>query len=110
MNVKIIISKKLRNAIYKEFKKDSIKVYSLINSLKDNIHKGKYLGRVSNIIIKELKYKSYRLYFIIDEGKLILFEKEELDKLLIRFLGISKKNEQQKTVDKIKLILRKVHL
>ncbi len=109
MIVKVTISKNLRNTIYKKFKKDSAKVYSLISSLKENVHKGKYLGRVSNIIIKELKYKTYRLYFIIDEGKLMLFEKGELKELLIRFLEISKKNEQQQTIDKIKLILRKVH-
>ncbi len=110
MTVKITISKNLRNDIYKKFKKDSTKVYSLINSLKENIHKGEYLGRVSNIIIKELKYENYRIYFVIDEGKLMLFEKDELKDLLIRFLEISKKNEQQKTMNKIKSVLKKVHL
>ena len=55
--VRIIITKKLKDDILKKFKKDSKKIFKLIYSLKENPKKGKEIGRVSNIVIKELKYQ-----------------------------------------------------
>ena len=106
--VKIMILNKLRNKIFKTFKKDSLKVYSLIEELKDNPNKGKILGRVGSISIKELKFKSFRFYFILDQFKINLFNKEGLKELLIKFIEMSKKNNQQKTINEIKNILKKI--
>lgn len=104
--IRIIILNKLRNEIYKHFKKDSLKIYKLIEELKSNPYKGKVLGHVGSISIRELKFKSYRFYFILDGHKLLLFNKNELKSLIIRFVRLSKKNNQQKTIDEIKAILR----
>lgn len=104
--IKILNS--LRNEIFKTFKKDSLKIYSLIEELKNNPNKGRILGHVGNISIRELKYSSFRFYFILDSYKLYLFNKNELEKLLIQFIQMSKKNNQQKTIVEIKQILIKI--
>ena len=106
--IKILLLNRLRDDIFKTFKEDSLKVYSLIEELKHNPNKGRILGHVGSISIRELKFKSFRFYFILNQFKLNLFNKDELKELLIKFIEMSKKNNQQKTIDKIKKILKKV--
>jgi len=103
---KVVITKKLEEEISKKFKKESIKILGLMYSLKENPKKGKAIGRVGEIIIKELKYKSFRFYFITDGLKLKLLKVEELSDLLIKFVRMSDKKSQQKTIDEIKSVLR----
>ena len=61
---KVIITNTLKNEIQKRFKQESIKIFELMKTLEKNPHKGKTIGNVANIIIKEIKYKknpeSYR--------------------------------------------------
>ena len=106
--IKIIILNSLRNEIYRKFKKDSLKVYSLIKELKKNPNKGKVLGHVGHISIRELKFKTFRFYYILDGHKLDLFNKEQLKELLIKFIRMSKKNNQQETINEIKTILKTI--
>ncbi|MDO8516918.1 MAG: hypothetical protein Q7S33_02230 [Nanoarchaeota archaeon] len=103
---KVIVTKKLEDEINKKFKGESVKIFELIYSLKDNPKKGKPIGQVGGILIKEIKYKSFRFYFITDGMKIKLLNIEELSDLLIKFVRISDKKEQQKTIDEIKKILR----
>ncbi len=105
---KIIITKSLVKEIHKKFKKESKEIFSLINSLKDNPKKGKELGQINNIQIKELKYKSFRFYFILDRYKIKFLEISELENLIIKFVRMSNKNTQQKTINEIKQVLRKI--
>lgn len=104
--VEIRITKNLEKEIEKKFKKESIKVIELIYSLKKNHKKGKIVGQVGGILIKELKYKSFRLYFIVDGYKIKFLEKEKLLDLIIKFVKISNKKTQQKIIDDIKYILK----
>lgn len=104
--IRIEIPLSLRNEIFRTFKKESLKVYSLIKQLKRTPNKGKVLGHVGNNSIRELKYKSFRFYYIINGPKLILFNSGKLSELLIRFIKMSKKNNQQKTINDIKQILK----
>ena len=106
--VKIIITEKLKNDILKKFKKDSKKIFKLVYSLKENPKKGKKIGQVSNIVVKELKYEKFRFYFIVDGHKLKIYSKEELTDLLMKFVRMSDKKSQQKTINEIKSILRKL--
>lgn len=107
--INIIILNSLRDDIYKIFKKDSLKVYSLIEKLKKNPNQGKVLGHVGHISIRELKYKSFRFYFILDGHRLDMFNKKQIKELLIRFIAMSKKNNQRKTIEQIKDILKKIN-
>ena len=100
------ITKKLEEEINKIFKDESVVVFSLIYSLKEHPHKGKIVGLVGGILIKELRYESFRFYFITDRYKLKLLEKGELVSILIKFVRMSDKKDQQKIIDEIKHILR----
>ncbi len=106
--VKIIITERLEDEINKKFKKESIKIFELMYSLKVNPSKGKIVGVVSKIIIKEIRYESFRFYFVTDGYKLKMIEKGELQDILIKFVRMSDKNSQQKVINEIKDVLRKL--
>ena len=105
---KVEIIKSLAKEIQKKFKGESHKIIAFLRNLEQNPKKGKLLGSVGGIIIKELRYKSFRFYFITDGHKLKLFDAESLTELLIRFVRMSDKKEQQKVINEIKDVLRKV--
>jgi len=105
---KVVIAKKLKNEILKKFKKEAKKVFKQMYSLKDNPMKGKLLGNIAGIIIKEIKYKNFRFYFITEGNKLKIMDKSILEDLLMRFVRMSDKNSQQKTINEIRNILIKI--
>lgn len=102
---KVIITKELEEKINKIFKKESIEIFELMHSLTDNPRKGKPIGQVGGIVIKEIRYKSFRFYFISDGFKLKMLSNEALKDLLIKFVRMSDKKDQQKVIDEIKRIL-----
>ena len=57
--------------IKKKFSKsEANKIIDLLYTLKETPTKGKLLGSVGGIVIKELKYKSFRFYFLTDGFKI----------------------------------------
>ncbi|MFH1209968.1 MAG: hypothetical protein V1663_04230 [archaeon] len=102
---KVEIVHSLFEEIQRKFKGESYGVIDLIESLENNPHKGKLLGNVGGIVIKEIKYKSFRFYFITDGYKLKFLDEQKLVDLLIRFVRMSDKKDQQKTINEIKKIL-----
>ena len=102
---RVEIIKSLKDEVLKKFKKESIKIFELMKSLENNPHKGKTLGQAGGLVIKELKYDSFRFYFIVDGNKLKLFSQQELIDLLIKFVRMSDKKDQQETINEIKKIL-----
>ncbi len=102
---KVKIVNSLFQEIQKKFKGESHKIIDLLETLEDNPKKGKFVGQVGGIIIKELKYKSFRFYFITEGYKLKVMNKEDLTDLLIKFVRMSDKKEQQTTINEIKKIL-----
>ncbi len=105
---KVSIAETLKEEILKKFKEESKIIFRQMYSLSDNPKKGKLLGNVVGIVIKELKYKSFRFYFITDGHKLKIFDKESLTNLLIKFVRMSDKKNQQKTIDEIRKVLIKL--
>ena len=103
---RVIITEILEKEINNKFKKESIKVFETLYSLKNSPKKGKPIGKVGDILIKEIKYKSFRFYFITEGYKIKFLKSEELKDLLIKFVRISDKNNQQKVIDEIKKTLR----
>jgi hypothetical protein len=101
----VCIAESLRDEILKKFKEESKIIFKLMNSLGENPHKGKSLGHVGGILIKELKYKNFRFYFITDGFKLKIMDESKLVDLLIRFVKMSYKRNQQETINEIKKIL-----
>ena len=104
---KVLIIEALKNEVLKKFKGESIDIFRLMRSLEDNPKKGKLLGQVGGIVIKELRYKTFRFYFITDGYKLKILDEESLTHLLIRFVRMSDKKDQQETINEIKKILAK---
>lgn len=103
---KVIIVENLKNEILKKFKGESKKMFKLMYSLSENPKKGKPIGQIGGIVIKELKYKKFRFYFITDGYKIKVFDKEHLTDLLIKFVRMSDKKSQQKTIEEIRHVLR----
>lgn len=106
--VRIEILESLFEEIEKKFKQESSKIFDLIGSLEGNPRKGKLLGTVGGIVIKELKYKSFRFYFLSDGYKLKYLGLSDLTDLLLRFVRMSDKKHQKKTILEIKKILQTI--
>ncbi len=104
---KVSIDEILKNKILKKFKSESKIIFRQMYSLEDNPKKGKVLGSVGGIVIKELKYKSFRFYFITDGYKSKLLDRESLVDVLMRFVRMSDKQNQQETINEIRKILVK---
>ena len=85
---------------------DGVADDDLMESLEENPKKGKPVGQVGGIVIKELKYGKFRFYFITDGFKLKFLEIQELNELLIKFVRMSDKKTQQKTIEEIKIVLK----
>ncbi|MBU1198726.1 MAG: hypothetical protein KKF46_01515 [Nanoarchaeota archaeon] len=104
---KVIITESLFKQIQKKFSAvEAEKIINTIESLEGQPKKGKLLSSVGGVVIKELKYQKYRFYFITD-GHIIKFGSEdELANLLIKFVAMSEKKDQQKKIDKIKEVLK----
>lgn len=103
---KVEITQKLKEEIFRKFKGESGKILDLMYSLKDNPRKGKFVGQVAGVVIKELKYKSFRFYFITNGYQLRILDAEHLKGLLVKFVMMSDKKSQQKVIDEIKNILK----
>ena len=106
--VKVIITPFLDREINKVFKQKSVEVFELIYDLKENPYKGKDIAVIGKILIKELRYEKYRLYFITDGYKIKLMKASEIKDIVIKFVRMSEKKDQQKVIDEIKEILRKI--
>ena len=105
---RVQIEDSLSKEIQKKFKGESHKIVKLLQSLEENPLKGKFLCQVAGVDVKELKYKSFRFYFIVEGNLLRFFDKKVLSELLIRFVRMSNKKEQQKTINEIRELLLKM--
>jgi hypothetical protein len=105
---KVEIVESLFEEIEKKFKREATKIFDLIETLEDNPRKGKLLGTVGGIVIKELKYRNFRFYFITDGFRLNCIGEKELADLLLRFVRMSDKKHQQETINEIRQILRTI--
>lgn len=105
---RVVITTSLEREINKRFKKESIKILELLLELEHNPKKGKEIGCVGSVVVKEMRYKVYRFYFITDGYKIKFLKSGELNDLLIKFVRMSSKDDQQSVINEIKDILRKL--
>jgi mRNA-degrading endonuclease RelE of RelBE toxin-antitoxin system len=68
---------------------------------------GDYVSQVGAILIKEKKVSSFRFYFIQDATRIEFLSEEEFNQRVLLFLAMSKKNNQQDVIDKLKEDLKK---
>ena len=105
---RVEITRALLDEIHDTFKAESADVLRKIKSLEDNPHKGKKLGTVGGILIKEIRHEKWRFYCITDGHKLLTRSHKELLDLLLRFVRMSDKKTQQATIDEITTVLREI--
>lgn len=105
---KVEIIDSLARQIQKKFKGESHRIIKLLRGLEENPHKGKPLGNAGGMLIKELRYKKFRFYFIVEGNRLLFYSKEELTDLLLKFVRMSDKKSQQKVINEIREILIKI--
>ena len=102
----VIIAQSLADEIKKKFnKKEAMEIANKMQSLEENPKKGKNLGSVGGLVIKEIKHKSFRFYFITDRHKLKYYTEKELVDVLLRFVRMSDKKHQQQVINEIKEVL-----
>ena len=102
------IVESLFEEIEKRFKQESSKIFDLMESVEKNPRKGKLVGVVGGIVIKELKYKGFRFYFLTEGHKLKFLNGSELTELLLRFVRMSDKKHQKAVIKEIKKVLREI--
>jgi hypothetical protein len=112
MTVEIRFSKVFLKELKNKFGTlESIKIAEkLEQSLRENPKKGKNISSIGGILIKELKHQSFRFYFICENFKIKLLMKGELIDLILKFVRMSKKNDQQRVIHEIKNSLKKLGL
>tara|TARA_Y100000310_G_scaffold11618_1_gene12136 strand:- start:892 stop:1233 length:342 start_codon:yes stop_codon:yes gene_type:complete len=104
---KILITNPLFKKIKKKFdSSETNDIIDLMNSLENNPKKGKEVGVVGNIVIKEIKYNKFRFYFVTNRFKIKFLSVDELKYIFIKFVEMSEKKDQQKVIDKIKFVVR----
>ena len=98
---RVEIAPKLKEQIMKKFKQESITIFKQLKSLGENPNKGKIVGNIKEILLKEIKYLKFRFYFITDGRVLKFGTKSELEMLIIIFLAMSEKKDQKKIIKEI---------
>ena len=107
--VKVFVTKRLEKEILKRLSsKEADTVFLAIASLEANPHKGDVLTNIGNIVVKELKHKSFRFYCVHSTQIMKTLTQEELQDEIIKFIAMSKKGkEQQEVIERIKKDLKK---
>jgi len=104
--VEVRITLALREQVFRIFKEQSYEIFDRFKSLEQQPQKGKAVGHVDNIVIKELKDGKYRFYFITDGHILKFGSPEEIAQLLIKFVRMSEKKDQPQIIAEVKRILQ----
>ena len=108
--IKIKVEKSLVKEIKKKFGiNTALKIMDSFETLKENPQRGKKVGRVGDYLIKELKFETFRFYFITNGVELKLFLKKEIESIIIKFIRMSKKNNQQKIIGEIKELIKNMY-
>lgn len=98
----VVITKSLDKDLKKRLSKDEYyKVKDLFHSFKKEPYKGDVLHVLGNVILKEVRYKTFRFYFLTSNAMLKFIASADLEKELIKFIRMSKKNDQQQVIDDI---------
>jgi len=103
------IDKSLVKKLEKRFNKKELReLKKVFLSLEENPDQGDLLYAFGNFVLKEKKYKTFRFYFLHSRKILIIKDFEKLKHEIIRFIEMSKKNDQQRVIDKLKTMMNKL--
>ncbi|MFT4309417.1 MAG: hypothetical protein ACMXYL_02940 [Candidatus Woesearchaeota archaeon] len=88
----------------KEMKKhlSRAEALSIIKKLSNtNPSEGKIISIIGDIVLKEKKLKSFRFYFVFRQANILFMNERELRERILLFIQISKKNNQQRVIEKL---------
>lgn len=101
--VTVRIDQSLVKKLEKKFnKKELKKIKEMFLSLQTNPYQGDLLFVFGSFVLKEKKHNTFRFYFIHTKKILIIKDVEKLKDEIIRFIDMSKKNDQQRIINKLK--------
>ena len=107
--VTVRIDESLVKNLEKKFSKSELSnLKKQFLSLEQNPFQGDLIGVFGAIVLKEKKYKSFRFYFIHSKNILVVKDIDKLKNEIIRFIEYSKKNNQQRVIEKLKKILEQL--
>ncbi|MFT4312058.1 MAG: hypothetical protein ACMXYF_02415 [Candidatus Woesearchaeota archaeon] len=104
----VAITQDLDKELKKRLDKNTYyKIKDLFMSLKKDPYKGDVLHVLGNVILKEIKFKTFRFYFLTSNNLIKFVACNNLEKELIKFIRMSKKNDQQHVINDILNKLKK---
>ncbi len=68
---------------------------------------GDYVALVTGVLLKERRINTFRFYFVQNNMRMEYLSEEELKNHILQFIAMSKKNNQQNVIDKLKEDLKK---
>ena len=106
--VVVVVTQSLDRELKKRLNKDEYyKVKRCFLTLKKDPYKGKLLHVIGNVILKELRWKTFRFYFFTSHNLIKILSDTDLEKELVKFVRMSKKNDQARVIQEIVDGLRK---
>jgi hypothetical protein len=102
----VIITKSLEKEVNRRLKQDAVEAFKLMLELESNPKKGKTVGSVGNVTIKEIKFRKFRFYFVTDRFRIKFLSTDELKDIFIKFVRMSEKKDQEMVIHDIKRVLR----
>ena len=63
---------------------------------------GKFIALIKDIMIRERKLKSFRFYFVQKNNCVEIMTEEEIKERILKFVALSKKNNQKEVIKKLK--------
>ncbi len=107
--VKVRIDDGLIKKLERKFGRADLKsIHKMFLSLEDNPLQGDMLKAFGAIVLKEIRYKSFRFYFLHSKDLLIIKDPARLRDEIIRFIDMSKKNDQQRVIYGLKDMLKRI--
>ena len=69
---------------------------------KTKVTDGKFITLIKNVMIRERKLKSFRFYFVHQYDTFEIMTEEEIKDRILKFVALSKKNNQDDVIQKLK--------
>lgn len=95
----------------KELKKRCGKIQAkeiILSLAKTKPTDGDFISIVKDVMIRERKLKSFRFYFVQNNQNIEILTIDEIKDRILKFVAISKKNNQQDVINRLKEDLLKV--
>ena len=106
---RVLIERSLLREIKKRFARtEAHRIIDRMERLQAHPKSGKPLGVVGGIVIKQIKYRSFRFFFISESDAIRCVDERTLVDRLLSFVRMAHKKHQHETIEEIKNVLRRL--